>query len=202
MPTLAHADIGVPLIALFLPPMWLSLIPVILLEAFLLGRLLSLRMSSTLLPSSVGNIATTIIGVPFTWLFLAIFEGVCCDTAQGLDSFGAKVYAVTIQAPWLIPYETDLNWMIPAALMVMAIPCYVVSVAIEGKINRKFFHELDSRNVWRATWISNAGSYIMLGLLMWPTWKLASPLQTFFSPVIGWFIGTVFKVARAIMGSG
>ena len=68
----AYADIGVPLVAVFLPPMWLLLIPVILLEAFLLGRLLSLGTALTLLPSAVGNIATTIVGVPFTWLLLVL----------------------------------------------------------------------------------------------------------------------------------
>lgn len=200
VPIAAHADIGVPLVALFLPPMWLSLIPVILVEAFLLGRLLSLRTASTFLPATVSNIVTTILGVPFTWLLLAVAEGICCGRALGLNTFGAKVYAVTVQAPWLIPYESELNWMIPIALIVMALPCYAVSVAIEGMIYRKFYPELEIRKVWRATWISNAASYVMLGLLMWPAWKLADPLQSFFYPIIRSLMATVFIVASTIIG--
>ena len=37
----AHADIGVPMVAVFLPPMWLSLIPVVFLEAWILRRMLA-----------------------------------------------------------------------------------------------------------------------------------------------------------------
>jgi hypothetical protein len=38
----AHADIGVPMVAVFLPPMWLAFIPIVLLEALVLARLLKI----------------------------------------------------------------------------------------------------------------------------------------------------------------
>src|SRR5579862_4439329 len=104
----AHADIGVPMVAIFLPPMWLSLVPVVLLEAWILQRMLSVPSRAALVASAVGNITTTIVGIPLIWAALAVVEAMCCGSAKGLDSAWHRIYAVTVQAPWLIPYEEDL----------------------------------------------------------------------------------------------
>ena len=199
-PLAARADIGVPLVAVFLPPMWLALIPIILLEAALLARMLSASFGRALLPSTIGNVVTAIVGVPLTWLALAIAELVCCGTARGLGTIGAKAYAVTVQAPWLIPYEQDLGWMIPIALVVIAIPCLVVTVAVEGLVNRRFFPN-EARQVWKATWLVNAASYAMLGLLMVPAWAVAGRLESLFNPVSEWFIEVTFRIAKLFVGA-
>jgi len=198
---IAHADIGVPMVALFLPPMWLSLAPVILLEAWILKRLLSVDARAALTASAIGNIATTIVGVPLVWVALAIAELACCGDAGGLATVWRKIYAVTVQAPWLIPYEKDLDWMIPSAMAVLAVPFFLATVAMEGLINRRLLPREDRGKVWRATWIANAASYVMLLLLAWPAFVVAGKLPAgVFRPLLNWFVEVVFTVARHLLG--
>ncbi len=127
-PTVAVADAGVPLVAIFLPPLWLGLVPIIFIEAFVNCRLLLIPFRRTLLPATLGNLASAIVGIPLTWVFLAAFEIFFGShfPPNLLGSTGAKVLSVTIGAPWLIPYEPDLWWMVPVALAFLrflASPC-------------------------------------------------------------------------------
>src|SRR5208337_3541718 len=96
-PAVTVADAGVPLVALFLPPLWLGLVPIILVKAFANCRLLSIPFRRTLLPATLGNLASAIVGIPLTWVFLATLEMFFFGTAHGLGTTGAKVYSVTIQ---------------------------------------------------------------------------------------------------------
>jgi len=196
----AHANTGVPLISVFLPPMWLALIPVILLESVLLARQLSIPSKATFWPVAVGNIASTLVGIPLSWMVLALLQATWFGETRGLGTFGAKVYAVTLQAPWLIPYEKDLGWMIPAALAVMALPCYAVSVVVEASISRRLLPRITARKVWRATFLANAASYFMLAALFWPTLKLYAPVYEIIAPITGIFPEIVFRLARWLHG--
>jgi hypothetical protein len=198
VPIPAHADIGLPLIAVFLPPMWLALIPIVLIEAGVNGRLLAMPFRRTIVPASVGNLVSTLAGIPLMWLLLATAELVCCGGAKGLSTAGAKLYAVTIQAPWLIPYERDFHWMIPVALLVFAIPCYLLSVLIEAPFNVMAFRTTPKKLVWRATATANLASYLCLALLFWMAMGFSRNVHfgsTFFEPIINWFLEIVFRTA-------
>jgi len=198
VPVPAHADIGLPLIAVLLPPMWLALIPIVVVEAAVIGHLLATPFRRTVVPASVGNLASTLAGIPLMWLLLATTEMVCCGEAKGLATPGAKIYAVTIQAPWLIPYERDFHWMIPVALLVFAIPCYALSVLIEAPFNVMAFRTTPKTLVWRATAAANLASYLCLALLFWIEMRFFQHVNmgsAFFEPLINWFLEFVFHVA-------
>ena len=198
VPIPAHADIGLPLIAVFLPPMWLALIPIFVVEAAVIGRLLATPFRRTIVPASVGNLVSTLAGIPLMWLLLATTELVCCGEAKGLATPGAKIYAVTIQAPWLIPYERDFHWMIPVALLVFAIPCYALSVLIEAPFNVIAFKTIPKKLVWRATAAANLASYVCLALLLWMEMSFLRNVNignAFFEPIINWFLEFVFRIA-------
>src|SRR6478672_7592675 len=81
--TPASANIGLPLVAVFLPPMWVALLPIILVEAVLISRLGRHPLPRTLVATAVANIASTIVGVPLLWFSLATIELVCCGAALG-----------------------------------------------------------------------------------------------------------------------
>jgi hypothetical protein len=135
------------------------------------------------------------------WLLLATTELVCCGEARGLSTPGAKLYAVTIQAPWLIPYERDFHWMIPAALLVFAVPCYALSVLIEAPFNVMAFRTTPKKLVWRATAAANLASYLCLSLLIWLEMSFLRNINfgsAFFEPIINWFLEFVFRIAGSI----
>ncbi len=56
---------------------------------------------------------------------------------------GYKVIAVTWQAPWLIPYESDFHWMMPVAGLVLLIPFFFVSWWSEYFVARKMIRDIE-----------------------------------------------------------
>jgi hypothetical protein len=178
--------------------MWLALVAIIAVEAALLARILGTTFRKTVASVTYGNVVSTLVGVPLVWFFLALAEFACCGTAKGLSSTGAKIYAVTAQAPWLIPYEEDFSWMIPAAMAVLLIPFLVASVAIEAPFNKRFLAEVPKERIWRATALANVGSYLCLAIVLALYIGFGQRLQHIgglFMPIIEWIAGGVFAVA-------
>lgn len=203
-PLPAIANIGVPMVAVFLPPLWLSLVPVIAIEAWVVTRLLDLSAKKSVTGVALGNVLSTLVGIPLMWLVLATVQGVFAGGARGLATAGQKIYAVTVQAPWLIPYEEDLGWMIPLALVVLALPAYLLSVLIEWRALLPFVEASNRHRALHAVSLANAASYVLLALLFVGVLRfgnLVNPLFAMFEGIIGWFIESVFTAARFFMGA-
>lgn len=138
VPTVALANMGVPMIAIVYPGMGIMLIPVIVLEVVVLRRRLSAPLWPTAIMTPVSNLASTAVGVPLTWallLGLQIFTG-GSGTGPSFDTFVGKLLAVTWQAPWMMPYEADMYWMIPAAILFLPVPFFFASWLIEYCVSK------------------------------------------------------------------
>jgi hypothetical protein len=203
VPLPATANIGVPMVAIFLPPLWLSLVPVIAIEVWIITRRLGLSLKKSIAGVTLGNALSTLVGIPFMWAVMATVQVIFAGGARGLTTFGQKVYAVTVQASWLIPYEKDLGWMIPLALLVLAMPAYFLSVLIEWRALFLFVEVTNRRKTLRAVFLANAASYILLAILFIGVFhfeNLMSPLFALFEGVITWFVEGVFTTARFFHG--
>lgn len=163
--TPVFADAGLPMVAVFLPPMWLALVPIIIIEAMVCVKVTRASSRQALVGLGIGNIASTIVGIPIMWVFLASIELACCGGARGLSSFWTKLYAVTVQAPWLIPYEHAFNWMVPAAIGILLLPSFLLSVAVEGLVARPFLRDVPSKLFWRSITVANIASYLALAVI-------------------------------------
>lgn len=146
------------------------LFPVIVaIEAFVFSRITGTAFRASAVATGLANAISTIIGIPITWVLLA-----CLDFytggggAYGLTTFPQKLYAVTAQSPWLIPYEADLDWMIPAAMFFLLIPYFWSSVLIERWIVGWKVQSLvlDQKLVGRAVFRGNLASYGLLAILL------------------------------------
>ena len=108
------------------------------------------------------------IGIPLTWVLLAGLEMLATSggRAYGLDTWPRKVLAFTVQAPWLIPYEPELAWLVPAAALVLCVPFFFVSVLIEYSIACRILRELPKSATSQWSWRANLVTYgaIVLGL--------------------------------------
>ena len=138
------------------------------------------------------------------WMVLATVQGVFAGGARGLTTAGQKIYAVTVQAPWLIPYEADLGWMIPLALLVLAVPAYLLSVLIEWRALLPFVEVENRHKTLRAVSLSNAASYLLLALLfvvMLNFGDQLKPIFAMFEGIVGWFVESVFTAARFLIGA-
>lgn len=201
VPSAAHANMGLPMVAVFLPPMWLALVPIILAEAFVVARSTATPFGRTLGGTAVANVVSTILGVPLLWCILAGIQGALFGTAIGLQSFWTKLYAVTVQSPWLIPYEDEFYWMIPSALAVLAVPFFLLSVFVEAPIVRKIARLGATAYVTRTIVLANLVSYVGLGLVIaviqyfdWNAILWGGP----FEPVTHWLIDIAFRIAAMI----
>lgn len=167
-PSLAHANAGVPLIALVWPSMWAALVFVVLIEAKHLSSKLGMGFKPALKKSFQVNLASTALGYPLVWAALLGLEMVTTKgQAWGLDTPSQKFTAAALQAAWLIPYEEDLHWILPIALLVNLVPAYFVSWFSEAWLFSKL-----TGTEWKASkrvfGVANSISYgfLILALLI------------------------------------
>jgi hypothetical protein len=194
----ARADIGLPMVAVYLPPAWLCFIPIVVLEAYVGVVRWRLPLRKALAAQAVANCLSTGVGLPLTWIVLAVMQLKCCGGALGLDSFARRAYAVTIQAPWLIPYESDLEWMVPVAFFTLSIPFYGMSVASEYLVVRRFFPEVGSLVV--GAWVRRANIWSYLVLIGLMLLGMAGPgpfewVSNMLAPVTRAIFGLVYRIA-------
>lgn len=164
--TLIFANAGVPMLFLQLPAMLWALLPVILIEILVAQAMLKLSFAKAGKALVTANLATTLVGFPLVWILLVGMElALGGGRAYGLMTFWTRAYAVTVQAPWLIPYEDDLHWMIPVAATYLLIPAFFASVFIERWICTAFWPEQEENQIRRFSWHAHLWSYIALILV-------------------------------------
>ncbi|HPT07698.1 MAG TPA: hypothetical protein PLO85_06120 [Candidatus Omnitrophota bacterium] len=170
----AYADMGAPMIFITLPMLIIGLIPIIFLETFVLLKIMRIDFKAALKTSAFMNGISTIIGIPLTWVLLVLLQMFTGGgAAYGLQTPLKKFLAVTWQAPWLIPYESDLYWMIPAASLVLLIPFFFASYFVEAIIARRMQKSLDTGLLKKSVFVANVVSYAILFVLTL-AWLLVS----------------------------
>ena len=155
-------DIGLPMIAVYWPPAWLAFIPVVLIESVVGLRILRLGFSRIVIAAAVANLFSTLLGIPVTWFALALIELFAFGSARGFETPLQKLYAVTVQSPWLMPYGERSPWIVPVAAAALSIPMYIMSVVSEYVVARFFFRSVTRTKVFRWQLAGNAFSYIFL----------------------------------------
>lgn len=174
----AQADIGVPMVFITVPGMVLALIPIVVVETFVMVRMLRTKLSATTGWVVTANLVSTLVGIPLTWGALLGLQILSKGTyAYGLGSPLQRFLAVTWQAPWLIPYENDICWMMPVASLVLLVPFFFASAWVENKVISWFKRTPPKDQVKAAVWKANMASYALLALINvgWLAWSLMHP---------------------------
>lgn len=167
--TTAYANAGVPMIGVIWPMYWILLIPIILIETGYAKRCLpAIPFKKIFWPTTVANIISTLIGIPIVYgvfLLMQMYVIPGGTGVYGLSDIRSVILSVTVQAPWLLPYEKNLFWMMPVAIMFLLIPFYFASAWIESFILTKFFNiYFDRALMKRISWKANQMSYLFLFL--------------------------------------
>jgi hypothetical protein len=166
-PGVVHANAGVPMLFLAMPAFVISLLPIIAVEAFYLSKSLALSTGQSVRTVSIANVVSTVIGIPLTWVLLVLLQMVTGGgSAYGINSLLSKVLAVTWQAPWLIPYENDLHWMVPVAGLVLLVPFFFASWWSEYLVSKIILKEISAIEVKAKIRNANLISYGLL--VFWP----------------------------------
>lgn len=170
------ADAGLPMLFVHLPAMLVALVPVVAAETYVARRYYGLDQKKALKGVAIANCCSTLLGFPLLWLLWAVTEATFAGRALGLDGIWRKVYAVTVQSAWLIPYEGDLGWMIPVAGLFMLIPAFFVSVYVERWLLRVLWADESVNRVRSFSWRAHFVSYPVL-IAVWLAFVLLPQLR-------------------------
>jgi hypothetical protein len=159
-PQSVYANIGVPMLVVVWPLSWIAFVPVVAIEAAVARKVVRLSWRKSLRSSLLANAVSTLVGIPVTWGLLVAIEMIISRGGQafGLKTTLGKVLAVTLQAPWLIPYEKNMRWMLPAAVTFLLPFFGLASVFIERPIFRKWAG-CDKAEARQWSWKANALTY-------------------------------------------
>ncbi len=174
LPSQAHADMGLPMLAVIWPGAWILFLPITILEAAIANRILNINWKQALKISAVANATSTIAGIPITWLGLVV----------PLWLFGAAIFYLPLSesikiylmmpfyALWLPPITEKQTWLIPLSAAILCIPFFFVSVKIETKIAKKMLTGFHIEDIRKWGWKANFYSYgavviVLIGLTIW-----------------------------------
>jgi hypothetical protein len=157
---------GVPMIGLYWPPAWLAFVPVVLIETWWARRVFNNDWKKAIASTFVANLVSTIIGIPLAWFVWSTLELRFFGTALGIDNSAKGLYAVTVQAAWLIPYEQHLWWMVPVAAFVLTVVFFAGSVVVEQAVMARFQSTSDPTSARRWAWKGNLLSYSVIFVMV------------------------------------
>jgi len=164
----ACADAGLPMLAIAMPICWFALIPIIGIEWWILKKKLpEISNIRLMISASVSNIISTVAGIPIAWFCMKTIQMAVPGgggTFPGFHPFWKYFLGVTLQAPWLIPYESQFYWMIPTAFIFLLVPFFLMSCLIEALISIPILKtkSYNFKAIVRAVCRANIWSYAFL----------------------------------------
>ena len=153
--TPAAANAGLPMLAVVLPELLLLLIPTIVIEAQILISWLGLRHGRAFAMSTLANLASTLVGVPLTWMLLRQIEIVTLgDELVPIDSLWDAVVVGVLQAPW-VPDSGRLTVMVVTLAWLMLV-FFAISCLFEWAVIRGWLWRARTASAFGITWDGHA----------------------------------------------
>jgi len=161
-PCVAHANAGIPMLALAWPLQWLSLIPIVLLECAVSQKSLQVPFRQLIWPFGKANIISTLVGIPIAWCIMLIplfFSG-----------WLYHIYSLESMPIWLFPLTVawlggDSAWEVYFAFVVLAVPFCLISIFIEKRVLYWSLPAQDRSVIHAVAVRANVLSYAMLSSL-------------------------------------
>ena len=175
------------MVALYVPPAWFALVPIIFIEARYGARRYGVRFRQALFAETVANCFSTIIGIPLTWLAIVLVQVLTVPSGTG--------------PAWLMPGARW--WSIAGAVVTLTVLFYLMSVFSEGVIVRRFFPELPRQTLRNWMVRANAMSYLFLVVLIATASlapKLGEPVYRVMQPINEFMVGGAMWVAAKVTG--
>jgi hypothetical protein len=172
-----YADASVPMIYWHMLAIFTALVPIVLIEAYSAKRILGVSLGKAIGPVSASNFTSMVVLFPTLWmLWLSAQMLVGGDTVHGLGNWWSKLYAVTVQAPWLQHDGRDLFWMVPVAALVMLVPAFFLSVWSERVVLQWFWKNESKSRLTRFSFRAHIPSYATLAFfwLVFGTYTIGS----------------------------
>ncbi|HEY6871258.1 MAG TPA: hypothetical protein VI298_00895 [Geobacteraceae bacterium] len=182
IPSLAEANAGLPMLAIAWPAMFVSLIPVIVIEAFYIRRSLQITLKKSFKVMTIANLESTIIGIPLTWIGLLLVEMVFGYSASflGIDKLPAKAQdiimgfaSVTVASAWIGPSEKNAYWLVPATTTALLVPFFFVTWWYELMSVKRQLKDFEKSDLKNAVLKANLITYGLLAMIC-TSWLVVS----------------------------
>ena len=163
---IAHANAGIPMLALAWPVQWLALIPIVLLESEIARRALGVPFVRLIWPVGKANLLSTLVGIPLAWAAMLVPELIV--------AFGMSLVPNTTKIPDYVSYALfpfmaawvgDSAWQIFFAFAILTVPFCAISIYIEEKVLRRALTDQVLPVIHALTIRANIFSYVLLALL-------------------------------------
>jgi hypothetical protein len=129
------ANMGLPMVAMYLPPAWILLVPIIAIEAGYGVCHYGIPAGRALAVQAASNCLSTLVGLPLTWIVLALGEFFILErAARVVEEFPLIVTVLGFARPG--PGAEDSTWLVPLSVALLTVPFYVMSVASEYVVVR------------------------------------------------------------------
>jgi hypothetical protein len=138
-PNPALANIGLPMVALYLPPAWLALVPIILIEGAYGVWRFKIPPGRALLAQAVANCLSTLIGLPVVWIALALGQLFVFKHFPNLTAALPAGVALILSSAWLSPGVEETVWIVPVAVAALTLPFYVMSWSLSAWLSGASF---------------------------------------------------------------
>src|SRR5262249_45044779 len=121
--------------------------------------------------STIANLASTLLGIPFTYGIMVGSELALWDridnVVQGMmtghaNILGPKIVELLLMFPWLPPDGRDMYWMLPCAVLILCVPFFFVSVWSENFVGRFCVATEQKQLVSQWAWKANVVSYCLM----------------------------------------
>lgn len=169
-----------PLITLWIvaPATWVLIIPIIILEAWIAVRWLKLKWGKAFLISIAANIASTLVGIPFTYVVIGGAAYALFGATAGIPLLG-DITMWMLQPFVFFPFWK--TWVLPLALIGLLIPSFFVTYWIEKFVARGLLRAKSDAKEVAKRWslYANAASYALMAILlsMWFAFELISSFE-------------------------
>jgi hypothetical protein len=162
-------DMGLPMIIPSMFLMVIALVPIVLVESHVVGRALGMNIKKVTISVTAANLVSTFIGIPVTWLLLAVLEFLSVNAIAITDhNPWTGLFSVTLGAPWVAPGDPNEKLIIIGAMLFLLVPYGFASWAIEYLIIRIFAKKYDvaipSEVLKFAVGKANLSSYCLLAV--------------------------------------
>ena len=164
--TSIYANVGVPTLYLLFPQAIFVLIPIIIIEGYIIKRKTGLTNEKSYETSALMNAISTIVGIPITWFVILMIQFLIdylnIDSVTNNPTVVDRGIELLFGSAWLPPSVE--NWELPAAVLVLLIPFFYMSWYVELFIAKKMLVDIESTLLKKIIFQGNIITYSLIGL--------------------------------------
>lgn len=161
VPKPALANVGLPMLVWTMPVMIVALLPIIVIEAYVIKKICALQIKKSLIYSGIANLVSTFTGIPTSYIILVVTHIPLASALSSMTEINPWT-DVFINFLWMSPLSEA--WMYMVAMMILLVPFFFVSWWTEYFVVQKLNKSLEKKLLKTAFFKANLLTYALLML--------------------------------------